>query len=134
MLESSALSGRRMLVLNCFFFVAGRAVLAALNDPQRFNRKRIQFRTVYDQPVSKWLEDLSDFTGRPVLLETASYSQLKDEQPYLAEIFGCQQEFGYYLGEIGSDLIDAVNVVDAPLTSWKQWLEKSDWGTQLKGG
>jgi hypothetical protein len=113
-------------------FTAGSAVLVAFQDPATLNKKRVRFSQVYDEPLSVWMKELSEFTKRYVQLVAVPFDTIKQEQPYLAEIFGSQQEFGYYAGEESHDIIEASSIVSKPFKSWGAWLEGSKWAGNLK--
>lgn len=111
---------------------SGVAVLAAFQDPSTLNRKRIRFARVYNEPISVWLKDLSEFTKTRVTLKTIPYDEVMKDEPYMAEIFGCQQEIGYYAGEEGPDIVEATDLVSKPFKTWSNWLDGSDWASKLK--
>lgn len=111
---------------------AGSVVLVAFQDPAALNKKRVQFSQVYNEPMSVWMKELSEFTKRHVELITVPFDIVKQGQPYMAEIFGCQQEIGYYAGEKSLDIIEASSIVSKPFKSWSAWLEGSKWANNLK--
>lgn len=114
------------------FLIVGEVVRAALLHPQNLNSKRIRFTDVYNEPISEWLAELSDYTGKPVKLLTTPYEIVKARYKPAADTFACQQEFGYYPAESGLDLLEASTVVKRALTSWPEWLRSSKWAGQLK--
>lgn len=112
---------------------AGKIVTAVLLQPQKFDKKRIQFATVYNQPLSQWVSELAAFTGKTVTLTTVPYETAKAKHAYAADIFASQSENGYYPAEEDANIMEASDVVGkSQLSSWPQWLASSRWALDLK--
>ena len=105
--------------------------LAVLHNPRAYHNKRILFRSVYYQPLSRWLSDLAEFSHRPVHLTTVPYEAVQRHHAYAADIFASQQEFGFYPAEADPDIMEASDVVGHALTDWRAYLRRSAWGQRL---
>ena len=116
---------------------AGEVVAALLQHPDTYNRKRVQFSSAYDHPLSQWISDLSEVTGQPAKYKTIARTP-DDQKPSrsfevaeLEEHFDWVHEYGYYGNDADAAIVDASEVLGKPLMSWVQWLQQSEWAKQF---
>ena len=103
---------------------AGVPVPAILDSPQRYDRKRIFFGSVYNKPLSDYLAVFTQITKVKARLETEPYESMAAKSKDLADMFVYFKEYGYY-DSTAEDMIDVSKVTSAPLTTFDQWVLKS---------
>ncbi|MCJ1425740.1 hypothetical protein MMC29_003640 [Sticta canariensis] len=105
---------------------AGFPISAILAAPQKYNQKRIAFGSASTQPLSAYVDAIAKKAGVKIALDTLKYDAVAEEGPLkkqFADMLTYFRTFGFYASE--DDTIDIQDVVDRPLTTYAEWLDKT---------
>lgn len=112
---------------------AGAPIGEILANPQRFNKKRIVFNSVCNQPLSGYLEDFHRATQIKATLKTVPHNEAAAASADLADMFAYYKDHEYYGGET-EDIIDISELsnVASSLTTFDQYIVKADLAATVK--
>lgn len=111
----------------------GAPIGEILANPQRFNKKRIVFNSVCNQPLSGYLEDFHRATQVKATLKTVPHNEAAAASADLADMFAYYKDHEYYGGET-EDIIDIgeLSNVASSLTTFDQYIVKADLAATVK--
>lgn len=85
---------------------------------------------VFDQPLSAYQQTFERVTGVPAKLGDIKYEDVASFNKDFADVCLFVKEYGYFVGE--ADEIDATEIVDAPFSTFEQWLKQSTIPAQFR--